>query len=185
MVDYYAILQVSPNASAEVIKSAYKALGKKYHPDNNKYPPKTCEEKMIEINMAYDVLSNPEKKKVYDMEYQKYMIKNHETEFSQRNEENKDFANNDSVSNEEEKTEGLWQSLWRGFECMTQKNRQIIENAYYDGLGMDNYELVLQFTKNYGFKRQGYAKVLEERGMLERNHDGKLVPTSKFRLYWR
>ncbi|ASI13518.1 molecular chaperone DnaJ [Candidatus Mancarchaeum acidiphilum] len=62
--DYYSILGVSKNASQEDIKSAYRQLALKYHPDRNKDP--SAEEKFKEINEAYAVLSNPEKRKQYD-----------------------------------------------------------------------------------------------------------------------
>ena len=66
--NYYDILEVSKNASPEIIEKAYKTLVKKYHPDlqqdenKNKY-----EEKIKKINEAYDILSDPEKRKKYDL----------------------------------------------------------------------------------------------------------------------
>ncbi len=66
MKDYYSILGVSRNATEKEIKSAYKRLAKKYHPDLNP-GNKAAEEKFKEINEAYEVLSDPEKRKRYDM----------------------------------------------------------------------------------------------------------------------
>lgn len=63
--DYYSILGVSKTASAEEIKSAYRKLANKYHPDKNK-TDKNAEEKFKEINEAYQVLSDPEKRAKYD-----------------------------------------------------------------------------------------------------------------------
>lgn len=63
--DYYEILGVPRNASQEEIKKAYRRLVRKYHPDICKKPE--CEEKFKEINEAYQVLSDPEKRKLYDM----------------------------------------------------------------------------------------------------------------------
>ncbi|WP_026803698.1 DnaJ family protein [Aliarcobacter lanthieri] len=60
----YETLEVSENATAEEIKKAYRKLARKYHPDVNKDPK--AEEKFKEINAAYEVLSNPEKKQQYD-----------------------------------------------------------------------------------------------------------------------
>lgn len=63
--DYYEVLGVGKDASADEIKHAYKKLAIKYHPDKNP-GNKEAEEKFKEAAEAYDVLSNPEKRKNYD-----------------------------------------------------------------------------------------------------------------------
>lgn len=63
--DYYETLGVSKTASASDIKSAFRKLARKHHPDLAK-DKKTAEEKFKEINEAYEVLSNPENRKKYD-----------------------------------------------------------------------------------------------------------------------
>lgn len=65
MSDYYELLGVAKNASAEEIKKAYKKQALKYHPDRNK-GDKTAEEKFKKINQAYESLSDPEKRQMYD-----------------------------------------------------------------------------------------------------------------------
>ena len=61
MKDYYKILGVSPNASDEDIKKAYKKLAIKYHPDKNQ-GDKDAENKFKEISEAYTALTDPKKK---------------------------------------------------------------------------------------------------------------------------
>ena len=62
--DYYEILGVSRDADASAIKSAYRKLARKYHPDVNK--TKEAEEKFKDINEAYEVLSDKNKRQRYD-----------------------------------------------------------------------------------------------------------------------
>lgn len=76
MIDYYALLDVSPTAPLELIKRAYTIKAMQYHPDRN--PSPDAEEKMKEINAAYDVLSNPQKREAYDAELAAYRAKQEE-----------------------------------------------------------------------------------------------------------
>lgn len=63
--DYYSILGVSRSASADDIKKSFRKLAVKYHPDKNP-GDKQAEERFKELNEAYEVLSDPEKRKKYD-----------------------------------------------------------------------------------------------------------------------
>ncbi len=64
MADYYSTLGVSKTATGVEIKKAYRKLALEYHPDRNK--SKEAEQKFKEINKAYEVLSDPQKKQTYD-----------------------------------------------------------------------------------------------------------------------
>ena len=64
--DYYKLLGVKRTASKAEIKKAFKKLSLKYHPDKNKDNPKKAKEMFIKIANAYEVLSNDEKRKIYD-----------------------------------------------------------------------------------------------------------------------
>ena len=63
--DYYEVLGVSKDVTEEELKKVYRQLARKYHPDLHPDDP-TAEEKFKEITEAYEVLSNPEKRQVYD-----------------------------------------------------------------------------------------------------------------------
>ncbi len=63
--DYYKILGVTRNANADAIKKAYRQLARKYHPDVNP-GDKAAEARFKEINEAYEVLSDPQKRRKYD-----------------------------------------------------------------------------------------------------------------------
>ena len=62
--DYYEVLGVSKNATEGEIKKAYRKLAMKFHPDVNKDPG--AEDKFKEINEAYEVLSDQQKRQTYD-----------------------------------------------------------------------------------------------------------------------
>lgn len=65
MKTYYEILEISPKASKDEIKAAFRKLAKKYHPDTN-VNDKTLGEKFREINEAYSVLNDENSRKQYD-----------------------------------------------------------------------------------------------------------------------
>ena len=66
--DLYKILGINENASHDEIKKAYRGLSLKYHPDRNPAPEAT--EKFKQINQAYEVLGDEQKRKQYEMERQ-------------------------------------------------------------------------------------------------------------------
>jgi len=66
-VDYYELLRVSPGAEIESIQRVHRALAARYHPDNTETGDL---EKFLRVNEAYKVLSNPEKRKEFDAQYE-------------------------------------------------------------------------------------------------------------------
>lgn len=64
MRDYYSVLQVLPDADAEVIAAAYRSLARKYHPDHSHDP--ATDQRMRELNEAYEVLGDADRRREYD-----------------------------------------------------------------------------------------------------------------------
>ena len=67
--DYYTILQIQNDANPDEIKTQFRKLAKKWHPDRKKGD--NAEKKMAQINMAYEVLSNPKRREMYDQYFSK------------------------------------------------------------------------------------------------------------------
>src|SRR5208337_4172451 len=66
-IDYYELMQISPNAETETIQRVYRMLAARYHPDN----PETADpDRFVLLNEAYGILSNQESRGAYDMTYQ-------------------------------------------------------------------------------------------------------------------
>ena len=64
--DYYGVLGVARDTPPDEIKRAYRRMAKKHHPDLNKDNPKAAEEKFKQVSEAYEVLADPDKRRIYD-----------------------------------------------------------------------------------------------------------------------
>lgn len=78
LTTHYDNLQVSRNASASVIRAAFKALSQKWHPDKNQNNYALAHKNFLTIKYAYDILSNPDSRKEYDLwiEHNKFKVEN-------------------------------------------------------------------------------------------------------------
>ncbi len=106
-IDYYQVLGIPSNSSPEEIKTAYRHMSMKWHPDKNQGHDTTG--LMQDINEAYSILSNPEKRKRYDREYIRFiqersvmsMTKNSETcHHSETTDTNESYQYNDYEVND-------------------------------------------------------------------------------------
>jgi curved DNA-binding protein CbpA len=73
--DYYSILGLRPDSSSEAIKKVYRKLAMQYHPDRNGGNPES-EERLKEINEAYQILGDEEKRRRYDLRYRQPLENN-------------------------------------------------------------------------------------------------------------
>lgn len=90
--DYYKILSVAPDADSKTIKTAYRKLARKYHPDVS--AQSEAEEKFKQISEAYDVLKDPQKRAQYD-ELREYGAQSHDgsrRQYSQSSSKQNDFS---------------------------------------------------------------------------------------------
>ena len=166
--NYYDILQINQNASPEIIEKAYKTLAKKYHPDlqeeNNK---KEAEEILKEINEAYEILSNPDKKALYDQnlkdetisqeDYEKMYVQNEKLKEALNNLKNNTNNNQYSNINQENfdaiKKEERELEYKRGQLQYQEQMEQARQKAYHDAY--------IQDLKNRGYRIR-YKKSLKD-----------------------
>lgn len=160
MSTLYEILEVSENASKEVIEKAYKVLAKKYHPDLQTDENKSvAEKKMKQINDAYDTLSNETKREEYDRLLQRKREeerKNQETYQDNINKTRQDNISPDTNMSVEERRyqdlqrrryeENLKKEQEQIKKQMEKQMQQQYENAYYDYLRGLGYKIKERWT---------------------------------------
>ena len=168
--NYYDILEVNKNASPEIIEKAYKTLVKKYHPDLQDNNLKAeYEEKIKLINDAFEVLSNSEKRKNYDLnlkqtefsveDYNNLINENlklkNEINYLKNNLINyKNNINNNLNNKINENYNNINKNINNNYsENIQQKYDDVINKAYYDAY--------IQDLKNRGYKIK-YKKTFKE-----------------------
>lgn len=152
MKKYYEILEVNPKASQEIIEKAYKVLAKKYHPDLQEEQYKElAKQKMQDINEAYEILSDANKRAKYDQE-----LANEEKRELQRKieEQNKIYEQSQNIQQNQIQQDAYYQEQFRKeYERVAreqQKMQQQIneqqQNAYYDYLRSLGYRIKEKWT---------------------------------------
>lgn len=143
MLNLYEILEVSEKASKEVIEKAYHVLAKKYHPDlQQEVQKQEAEKKMKQINEAYEILSDEEKRKEYDIKLEQERQMRREQELQKQKEESKSQVEKPIIENELHKEDIRQQAETREQQNTSNQNIQNLQNemkkayrqAYYDYL---------------------------------------------------
>lgn len=174
MKDYYKILEVNKDASQEIISKVYKVLAKKYHPDLQDESNKSvAEEKFKEISEAYEILSDEEKRKLYDQkleaENQENFINRNDYETlrnyciqleNELNQIKNIYSGQDTGYNQEyyspnEPSNGSNQQFQQ--ESYTEASNQ----AYHDAVNKAYHDAYINNLKNMGYKIK-YKKTFKE-----------------------
>ncbi len=159
--NYYDILEVNKNASQEIIDRVYKVLVKKYHPDLQSDPEIKCqyEQKMKEINEAYEILSDEQKRKEYD----DIIFNNSSDDFSSNtkaNKANSNYSDNENTStNVNANINNIYEDSFKKFQEELQKQEELRkkEQEYYrqqmeNTINKAYYDAYIQDLKNRGYK---------------------------------
>lgn len=171
--NYYDILQINKNASPEIVEKAYKTLVRIYHPDLQENSNKEdYEEKLKLINEAYEILSNEQKRKQYDLELehleqieqikkQQEYVENSSSNFNYNSNFNVNISNDNPYQetssydiNEKIEQARIQNEQQRKYE--EEYNRQIndaVNKAYHDAY--------IQDLKNRGYKIE-YKKTFKD-----------------------
>jgi DnaJ-class molecular chaperone len=167
--DFYQILEVSKEAPPKEIKESYRKLAFQFHPDRNKENPAALE-RMKEINEAYAVLSDPEKRGVYDRVRERYGSSGYDR-FRDRYSEEDIFRGSDINQIFEEMTRGFG---FRGFE-------EIFKETYGAGFRTFEFRRPGVWGRGFiflgpGFRRMG-PTMPREPGAVLPGYGGKFAAT--------
>ncbi len=161
MKNYYEILEVSENASPEVIEKAYKALVKKYHPDLQPNEKKQeAENKIKMINEAYDTLSNSQKKETYDRQLKMQKIK--EEQLKYRNMQKNSTPDNQDLPKKIIKNPTDVKQQHAENQNLQKEYNQAIQQAYNNAYQNAYNQAYINTLKNMGYQIQ-YEKTWKEK----------------------
>lgn len=178
--NYYEILQIDKNASPEVIEKVYKTLAKKYHPDLQKENKKAESEIILkQINEAYEVLSDSEKRRNYDDSLiNSYITKE---EYNQLYTENQMLKNklhkmqetlqnakfeNPPIFNEQQQNNNQYNNYQYNNNSSHNHSQNNFNNSYYEdelqqARSQAYYDAYIQDLKNRGYKIK-YQKTFKD-----------------------
>ncbi len=161
MANYYEILEVSEKASKEVIEKAYKTLAKKYHPDLNQDNRKEAEQKMKQLNEAYDVLISDEKRANYD----NILAKKRELE--RRKEERKASHTGSTINSQSSQPSDDIDKQFTNYNTISYSNGYYTDNEdnfYVNTAGLSEKEAKKLKEKLQERYLEAYDAYLRERG---------------------
>ncbi len=159
MENYYERLEVSKNASPEIIEKAYRVLAKKYHPDMQEEEKKAwAEEEFKKINEAYEILSDEEKKKEYDAslkdeEDEKYQELTQEIEILKQ--ELRKYI-------EKEQVENSYKNVQTNYSNVNEGNGQVNQNSYNKYNSNNERQNQNINTNNYQYKQPNTYNLTKE-----------------------
>jgi curved DNA-binding protein CbpA len=153
-VDYYELMQISPNAELETVQRVYRMLAARYHPDNANTGDM---ERFLKLNQAYQVLSDPPTRAEYDADYRAHHLEPIEV-FSLR-----DFAM--GIDGESNRRMGLL--------CLLYNQRRT--NAEQPGLSLLEFEKLMSSPREHLVFTIWYLK---DKGYLKQTEDSSYAITS-------
>lgn len=154
-VDFYELMQISPNAEAETIQRVFRMLAGRHHPDN---PETGDEEKFLRLNQAFNILSNPEARGAYDMQYHLRNVQPLSIF------EMKEFAA--GIDGEQNRRLGIL--------CLLYKHRRI--NSERPGLSILDLESIMAFPREHLIFTLWYLKECE---LVRQDDNSNFVITGK------
>lgn len=166
--NYYDILEVNKNASREIIEKAYKTLVKKYHPDLQENNLKNnYEEKIKKINEAYEILSDPEKRKNYDLQLKSNEVSKEDynnlynENISLKNEIN--YLKNNINVNSSYQTQNIKNNIQQNQNTNYENNinQEEINQKINDAVNKAYHDAYVQDLRNRGYKIK-YKKTFKD-----------------------
>jgi len=160
MKDYYKILEVNNSASQEVITKVYRTLAKKYHPDSNPDNLEEAEKKFKEISEAYEVLSDEEKRREYDLELEEF-YRSQNAVNSEDYEQLKSYVSDleNQISSMDNQTENYQNnSNYYNNQAVNEANQR----AYQDAVNKAYHDSYVNTLRRLGYKVR-YKKTFKEK----------------------